>query len=110
MILEKEKSACIESMHTAITKTRDWRGRLAEQYPQDTRNKRAEVKLAKLADQTSSLTNQHWDVLKPFFNEQPTRWRDCLSQATRQIGFAHKTTSFPFFVRNVISFLQTEKV
>jgi hypothetical protein len=110
MIIEKEKPGCIESMYTAITKTGDWRDRLAVQYPQDTRNKRAAEKLAKLADQTSSLSDQYWEVLKPFYNEHPTLWRDCLSKATRQIGFVHKTTSFPFFVRNVIAFLQTEKV
>jgi hypothetical protein len=110
MIIEKEKPRCIESIYAAITKTGDWRGKLAVQYPEDTRNKRAEAKLARLADQASSLSDHHWEALKPFFNGHPTRWRECLSQATRQIGFIHKTTSFPFFVRNLIGFLQTEKV
>lgn len=107
-MIEKEKSACVKSIHTGIVKTKDWRDRLAAQYPNDTRNKRAAEKLAKLADQTSNLTNHDWEILKPFFSDL-VRWRDCISQTTRQIGFVHNATSFQFFIRTLIGFLKTEK-
>ncbi len=110
MIIEKEKSACAESICTALTKSSNWRDKLAVQYPQDARNKRAAEKLAKLAEQTPTLSDHYWHEIKPHFNSNPTHWRECLSQATRQVGFIHKTTSFPFFVRTLIDFLQSEKV
>jgi len=104
MIIEKEKSDAIESLFTALTKTSLWRRKLVDQYT-DPRNARAAEQLAKLADDASSLSDNYWEVLKPYFNSSPTRWRECLSQAARQIGFLHKKTSFPFFVRNLIGLL-----
>jgi hypothetical protein len=103
-MIEKEKSDCTESLFAALIKTSLWRRKLVDQYT-DPRNARAAEQLAKLADDVSSLSNEYWEVLKPHFNSSPTRWRECLSQAARQIGFLHKKTSFPFFVRNLIGLL-----
>ncbi len=103
-MIEKEKSDCIESLFTALTKTSRWRRKLVDQYT-DPRNARAAEKLAKLADEAPNLSNACWEVLKPHFNSNPARWRACLSQAARQIGFVHNTTSFPFFVRVLIGLL-----
>lgn len=104
MIIEKEKSDCVESISTACNKTRRWRTRLADQYD-DPRNVRAAEKLGKLADDAPNLSNAYWELLRPHFNSGPVHWRECLSKATRQIGFVHNTTSFPFFVRNLIGLL-----
>lgn len=103
MIIEKEKSECVDSLFTGLTKTKNWRKKLTGQYT-DTRNAYAAEKLARLAEQAPTLSDAYWEILKPHFNN-PVRWRECLSQATRQIGFVHKTTSFPFFVRNLIALL-----
>src|ERR1700687_1284151 len=104
MIIEKEKSDCTESLFAALIKTSLWRRKLVDQYT-DPRNAPASQKLADLADEASSLSDAYWELLKPHFNSNPTRWRECLSQAARQIGFLHKKTSFPFFVRNLIGLL-----
>lgn len=103
MIIEKEKSECVDSLFTGLTKTHRWRKKLTDQYT-DTRNANAAEKLAQLAEQAPTLSDAYWEILKPHFND-PVRWRDCLSRATRQVGFVHKTTSFPFFVRNLIALL-----
>jgi hypothetical protein len=104
MIIEKEKSDCIESLFAALIKTSLWRRKLVDQYT-DPRNARAAEQLAKLADEAANLSDPYWQLLSPHFNSSPTRWRECLSQAARQIGFLHKKTSFPFFVRNLIGLL-----
>jgi hypothetical protein len=104
MIIEKEKSDCIESLFTGLTKASRWRLKLVDQYT-DPRNATASEKLAKLADEAPSLSNEYWEVLKPHFHSSPTRWREALSLATRQVGFLYKKTSFPFFVRNLIRLL-----
>jgi hypothetical protein len=107
MIIEKEKSDCIESLFAALIKTSLWRRKLVDQYT-DPRNARAAVQLAKLADDASTLSDAYWEALKPHFNSRPTQWRECLSQAARQIGFLHKKTSFSFFVRNLIGLLSEQ--
>jgi hypothetical protein len=81
MIIEKEKSDCIESLFTGLTKASRWRLKLVDQYT-DPRNASAAEKLAKLADETPSLSNEYWEVLKPHFHSSPTRWREALSLAS----------------------------
>jgi hypothetical protein len=103
-MIEKEKSDCIESLFTGLTKASRWRRKLVDQYT-DPRNAHAAKVLAKLADEAPSLSDAYWEVLKPHFHSNPARWREALSQATRQVGFVHKKTSFPFFVRNLIGLL-----
>jgi hypothetical protein len=109
MIIEKDKSDAVESLFTGLTKASRWRRKLVDQYT-DPRNARAAKRLAELADETSSLSDQYWEMLKPHFNSSPTRWREALSQATRQVGFVHKKTSFPFFVRILIGLLSESTV
>src|SRR6267154_4681973 len=104
MFIEKEKSDCVESLITGLNKTSRWRGKLANQYD-DPRNAVAERKLAQLAVDAPTLSDAYWEILRPHFNSNPVYCRDCLSLATRQVVFVHNTTSFPFFVRNLIGIL-----
>jgi len=103
-MIEKEKSDCIESLFTGLTKASRWRQTLVDQYT-DPRNSRAAARLAELADETTNLSDDYWRVLKPHFHSNPTRWREALSPATRQVGFLYKKVSFPFFVRTLIGLL-----
>jgi hypothetical protein len=103
-MIEKEKSDCIESLFTGLTKASRWRLKLVDQYT-DPRNALAADKLARLADETTNLSDDYWLVLKPHFHSSPTRWREALSLATRQVGFLYKKVSFPFFVRTLIGLL-----
>jgi len=104
MIIEKEKSDCTESLFAGIIKASRWRLKLMDQYP-DFRNEQAAKKLTILAEETATLSDEYWLLLKPYFNSDPKRWRDALSQATRQVGFLYKKVSFPFFVRMLIGLL-----
>jgi len=108
-MIEKMKSDCIESISAGLTKTSRWRQKLVDQYT-DPRNAHAAKKLAELADETSSLSDEYWESLKPHFNSSPAHWRESLSQATRLVGFVHKKTSFPFFIRNLIGLLSQPSV
>jgi hypothetical protein len=105
MIIEKEISDCIESLTAGLIKTSRWRWKLADQYPSDSRNAKAAKMLAKLADETPMLSDTYWQLLKPYFNSDPQRWRDVLSKASRQVSFLHQKTSFPFFVRGLLGIL-----
>jgi hypothetical protein len=78
-MIEKEKYDCIESLFTALTKTSRWRRKLVDQYT-GPRNAPVAEELAKLADEASGLSNDCWEVLKPYFNSSPARRRECLSQ------------------------------
>ncbi len=108
-MIEKEKSDCIESLSAGLTKASRWRRKLVDQYT-DPRNSYAAEKLAQLAEETPSLSDEYFELLKPYFNSSPTRWREALSQATRLVGFVHKKTSFTFFVRNLIGLLSQPSV
>jgi hypothetical protein len=105
MIIEKEKFDCTESLTAGLLKGSRWREKLADQYPLDTRNAKAAKMLAKLADETPTLSDSYWQLLKPYFNSDPIRWRDALSNASRQVGFSYGKTGFPYFVRGLISIL-----
>src|SRR5216684_6771539 len=110
MIIGKTISDCTESLFTALTKTSEWRKKLAVQYPADSRNFKAAKKLAELAEETPTLSDEYWKLLKPYFNSNPVRWREALSKATRQVSFVHQKTSFPFFVRELIKFLSESSI
>ena len=105
MIIEKTIYDCTESLSTALKKTSLWRKNLAVQYPGDSRNFKAAKQLSELAEETPTLSDEYWKLLKPFFNSNPARWREALSRATREVSFAHDKTSFKFFVRELIGIL-----
>lgn len=104
-MIEKNISDCIESIRTGLVKTRRWRERLTVQYPLDSRNAKAAKALAELAEETHTLSEEYWRLLKPYFNSEPSRWREALSKATRQVSFVHTNSSFPLFVRELIGIL-----
>jgi hypothetical protein len=58
--------------------------KLAVQYPGDSRNFKAAKKLAELAEETPTLSDEYWKLLKPYFNSDPVRWRES-SRAARWV-------------------------
>jgi hypothetical protein len=105
-MIEKTKFDCTESLSTALHKASLWRNRLTVQYPADSSNQNAAKRLAELADEAPTLSDDYWLLLKPYFNSDPARWREALSKANRQVSFVHQKTSFPFFVRELIKILE----
>lgn len=97
------KSECTASLFTALTETSRWRLNIADRYNGDPRYARAARKLAKLASETPTLTDESWDALRPHF--ETARWRECVNQAARQVGFFHRKASFPFFLRILLRLL-----
>ena len=110
MHIEKEISDAMASLAAGLIKTSLWRAKLAEQYPGDSRNAKASKMLVKLANETPTLSDAYWKLLRPYFHSDPTRWRDALSRATRHVGFAYGKTGFPYFVRGLIQILEETSV
>jgi hypothetical protein len=96
------KNNCIASISTTLTRTASWRLALDGRYP-DHRNARAAKNLAKLADESSGMSDSQWAALEPFVASP--RWNHALRKATRQVGFFYRKASFAFFVRSLIRLL-----
>ena len=90
------------ALSAALTSTSKWRLNNAEKYPADKRYERAARKLAKLADESKSLSDESWRLLEPHFNS--ARWHEALREVSRQIGF-HRKMSLRFFVRSLARLL-----
>jgi hypothetical protein len=61
--------------------------------------------LRKLAADAPSLTDEAWSKLEPHFEWGSETFREAVSQTARQVGFHHKSKSFPFFVKNLVAVL-----
>jgi cyclopropane fatty-acyl-phospholipid synthase-like methyltransferase len=104
MIIENEKSDCAQSIAFGLHRTANWRDKIFERYS-DQRAVWAAGALRKLADDVPNLTDESWEKLKPHYDYGSERWREAISAAAREIGFSHKSKSFPFFVKNLIGVL-----
>jgi hypothetical protein len=98
MIIENEKDDCIQSIAFGLNRTSLWRDKIFERYG-DQRNVWASKALKKLAGDTPGLSEESWAQL---FRALA---REAIGQAARQVGFNHKSKSFPFFVKNLIGVL-----
>jgi len=107
MYIEKDKSDCSGSLSAALIKGRLWRLKLADQYT-DYRNAKAAAQLAKLADDTSTLSDSCWMLLKPYFETRPAQWRDSLSQTVRLVGFKSRIKDLPTFVAALLDVLASQ--
>ncbi len=97
----EDKLDCAESIIRAAERTASWRKTIAPNF-NDERNVKAAVTLEKLAVDAAGLTDEHWQVLKPHYAWSSQIFRDALFNATRQIGFAHKSRGLDSFVRLVV--------
>jgi hypothetical protein len=104
MILNKQD--CIESITQSLERTAAWRRDLVVKFPDDIRNARAAETLEKLAIDAADLTDEQWAELSPRFGGWASQaWRQSVSFAARQVGFAHRQKSFDSFVKNLIGAL-----
>lgn len=69
----------------------------------DQRNGWASKALRKIAGDAENLDDEAWSRLQPYFDSD--EWREGVSEAARQVGFAHRSKSFPFFVKNLVAVL-----
>ena len=102
-IENEEQDNCVQSITYGINRTADWRDKVYERY-QDQRNLWAAKALRKLASD-AHLTQESWEKLQPHFEWGSQHFREAVSQAARQVGFQHKSKSFPFFVKYLVSAL-----
>jgi hypothetical protein len=63
MIVENEKEHCAASTSNRLTKTRIWRENLSAQYPDDSRNPRAALMLAELANDAATRGVSKWPFI-----------------------------------------------
>ena len=87
MIFENEKVDCIDAIAFGLTRTSDWRQRMATKYPGDPRNLRAAECLSKLAAEAAALTEEDWLQLKPHAGWASETFRDAITQTARAVGF-----------------------
>jgi hypothetical protein len=103
-IENEEQDNCVQSITYGLTRTADWRDKVFNRY-QDQRNLWASKALRKLADDAPNLTDEAWSKLEPHFEWGSEHFREAVSQTARQVGFKHKSKSFPFFVKNLVAAL-----
>jgi hypothetical protein len=96
------KNDCVASIATALLSTSHWRLGLDSRYP-DHRNKRAAKQLDKLAGETSGMTDDQFESLRPFIGSE--RWGESLKQTARLVGFHRRRVSLQFFVRTLVGLL-----
>jgi hypothetical protein len=105
-MIENEKLDCFDSITFGLHRTAQWRGKMATQYPSDTRNGKAAACLAALATDNTELSDDAWAQLEPHYAFASEPWREAISQTARLVLFKQKITSRPAFVKALIAVLQ----
>lgn len=109
-MIENEKIDCVDSLIFGLNRTAQWRKKKAVQFPPDPRNARAADCLLKLATDASELSDGAWSQLQPHCGWANERWREAISQAARQVGFAHKIKDLSSFVKHLLDVLSQPSV
>jgi hypothetical protein len=105
MIIENEKTDCIDAIAYGLNRTREWRRKMAIKFPTDPRNVRAEDCLSKLAADAASLTDDDWQRLKPHAGWASETFRDGITQAARSVGFQNKITNLNSYIERLLDVL-----
>jgi hypothetical protein len=93
---------CLGCIVRALIGTSQWRQMQAVRFPDDPRNKRAAKALRHLAADASGIPADRWQQLRPLFDPADQRWRDALTQYTRDVGFRAHPHSFAEFLDGLI--------
>jgi hypothetical protein len=110
-MIENEKIDAVDAIAFGLTRTRDWRRRMATKYPGDPRNARATDCLTKLATDATELTDEDWLQLKPHAGWASETFRDGITQAARAVGFQNKITNLHTYVLHLLHVLsQTQSI
>jgi hypothetical protein len=103
------KEDCANSMAIGLIRTSNWRRATQAKFPTDPRNGRAADALAKLATEASTLTDEQFAELQPFYNWASQTWHDSLSEATRHVGFQRHINTLAAFVQHLASILRDKR-
>jgi hypothetical protein len=104
-MIENEKVDCIDALTFGLNRTRGWRQKIATKHPGDPRNARAADRLAKLAADANTLTDDDWLLLKPNAGWASERFRGAITQAARAVGFQKKITDLHSYVQHLLDVL-----
>jgi predicted aminopeptidase len=105
-----DKQDCNEQFAKTLDRTSAWRRKTASKYPDDPRNLKAAEMLDRLAIESTNLTDEHWEKLRPHFGWNSQTFYDALIQAAKLVGFAHRNSTFDSFVRLVVKQLPVSRV
>lgn len=105
MINEEDRNGCHESIVRGLLTTSSFRLRKAKQYPEDLRNARAAASLKHLAGGAADYVDDSWKMLQHYYHPDSKAWRDAIAQATKDVGFANTSRSFPYFLTRLVSLL-----
>ena len=107
-MIEVRKSDCEQTLVFGLTRTRDWRKKLATKYAVDPRNSKAVECLTVLAKAASTeLTDSEWVLLQPHCSGwADERFREAISVAARAVGFTRKIQDFPSFIEHLLGVLE----
>jgi hypothetical protein len=102
--MNDNKNDCVESITHELRGKANWRKATAVRFPDDhPRNIRAADALDKLADDFSNLTDEQWQLLKPYYGGWHSEtWRAGLSLVAKQVGFLHRARDLDSFISILI--------
>jgi hypothetical protein len=95
------------NIRAALARTSAFRWRKAKQWPDDPRNLSASSSLKTLMNNSTELSDQYWEKLEPVYIPDSDSWRIALNQAANNVGFSNKSSSFAFFLRDLVGLLPT---
>ncbi len=104
-MIENEKVDCIDALTFGLSRTRDWRQKMASKFPGDPRNLRAVDCLTKLATDATALTDDDWLKLKPHAGWASESFRGAITESARAAGFQKKITDLHSYVQHLLNVL-----
>jgi hypothetical protein len=113
MTINFDKQDCLDSIAFGLCRTGKWRKKIFAKHPEDIRNARAVDCLASIASEAKKATeipDSMWSQLQPFFGFECPRWRESISTAARQVGFATTARDLPSFLNVLVNVCSTMSV
>jgi hypothetical protein len=92
------KEDCAASISRVLESTSLWRKATAARFPEDDRNAKAAQRLDQLAIDAAELSEEQWQMLKPFYGWASTTFRDAVSKTAKSVGFHHRCGNLDYFI------------
>jgi hypothetical protein len=102
------KQDCIRDLSNSLARSANWRRGLQAKY-NDPRNGRAAEILDQLANDATSLSDEAWSELAPFYNWTSVTWSESVSAASRHVEFRNVNT-LPSLIDTLVGILSQSKV
>jgi hypothetical protein len=96
------KEHCTRYLSNRLRGSSDWRRAQGTNFPADTRNDKASLRLLEL-ESLIEIPDSIWTAIAPYYNESDTRWLAAVSDTNRDIGFRRHPRDFAAYLDNLMS-------